>query len=116
MYRKAVSLADYAQLIELVSLPSWDASSYSADNYRGYIPTGLMYENKDFHLGTPVTERNFPAGTKQYLVKNNQSGERAYDEFDKTFIYCVDGHTENAMIHLGSRAFFRDLDTKESTT
>jgi hypothetical protein len=111
---RMVSLADYAQLIEPVSLPSWDASRYSADNYRGYIPTGLMYENKDFHLGAPVTEGNFPAGTKQYLVKNNQSGESAYDEFDKTFIYCVDGHTENAMIHLGSQAFFEGFWTPKN--
>ena len=109
-----VSFADYAQLIEPVSLPSWDESRYSEDNYRGYIPTGLMYENKDFHLGAPVTEGNFPAGTKQYLVKNSRSGESAYNEFDKTFIYCVDGHTENAMIHLGSQAFFEGVWTPKN--
>ncbi len=100
-----ISLADYAQLIETVSLPSWDASNYGENNSYGYIPTGLMYENKDFHLGSAVSEGNFPAGAKQYLVKNNQSSESDYDEFDKTFIYCVQGHTENAMIHLGSQAF-----------
>ena len=64
-----------------------------------------MYENKDFHLGSATSEGNFPTGAKQYLVKNNQSSESNYDEFDKTFIYCVQGHTENAMIHLGSQAF-----------
>ncbi len=103
--KSLVSLADYAQLIETVSMPSWDASNYGANNSYGYIPTGLMYENKDFHLGSAVSEGNFPAGTKQYLVKNNLSSESEYDEFDKTFIYCVQGHTENAMIHLGSQAF-----------
>ena len=100
-----VSLAEYAQLIETVSLPSWEASRYNEDNFKGYIPTGLMYENKDFHLGSATSEGNFPTGAKQYLVKNNQSSESNYDEFDKTFIYCVQGHTENAMIHLGSQAF-----------
>ena len=60
-----ISFADYAQLIEAVSLPSWDVNRYSDDIRRnGYQPTGLMYENKVFHLGAPVKEGNFPAGAK----------------------------------------------------
>ncbi|WP_124068045.1 SpaA isopeptide-forming pilin-related protein [Clostridium sp. E02] len=101
-----ISLADYAQDIEPASFPSWDASRYQEEaNWKVYAPTGLMYENKVFHLGSPVKEGNFPAGAKQYLVENKQHSKGEYKEFDKTFIYCVDGHTENAMIHLGSQAF-----------
>lgn len=101
-----VSFADYAQLIETVSLPSWDATRYEADNINNYKPTGLMYENKVFHLGSPVNEGNFPAGAKQYLVENKQHSKGEYNEFDKTFLYCVQGHERNTMIHLGSQAFF----------
>lgn len=101
-----VSFADYAQLIEAVSLPSWDAARYEADNFNNYKPTGLMYENKVFHLGKPVSEGNFPAGAKQYLVENKQHSKGEYKEFDKTFLYCVQGHERNTMIHLGSQAFF----------
>lgn len=100
-----VSFADYAQLIEAVSMPSWDSNRYEADNIYNYKPTGLMYENKVFHLGAPVKEGNFPAGAKQYLVENKQHSDGTYKEFDKNFLYCVQGHTENAMIHLGSQAF-----------
>ncbi len=101
-----VSFADYAQLIEAVSLPSWDAARYEADNINNYKPTGLMYENKVFHLGAPVSDGNFPAGAKQYLVENKQHSKGEYKEFDKTFLYCVQGHNRNTMIHLGSQAFF----------
>ena len=105
-----ISFADYAQLIEAVSIPSWDVNRYGDDIRRnGYQPTGLMYENKVFHLGTPVKEGNFPAGAKQYLVENKQHSNGTYKEFDKTFIYCVEGHTENAMIHLGSQAFLEKV-------
>ena len=100
-----ISLADYAQIIEPAAWASWDSNAYGVDaSSKGYKPTGLMYETKWINLkdnGGYV----FPAGAKQYLVKNNQSGESAYDEFDKTFLYCVQGHTENAMIYLGSQAF-----------
>ena len=102
-----ISFADYAQTIEPSAWVSWDSSRYSADNSRGYIPTGLMYETKDFHLGAAVAEGNFPAGAKQYLVKSNQSSESDYDEFDKSFIYCVAMHTESSRIGLGSQAFLQ---------
>ena len=102
-----VSFADYAQIIEPSAWVSWDSSIYGADNSKGYTPTGLMYETKDFHLGAAVNEGNFPAGAKQYLVKNNQSGESSFDEFDKTFLYCVAMHTENSKIGLGSQAFLQ---------
>lgn len=101
-----VSFAEYEQLIEAVSLPSWDATRYEADNFNNYKPTGLMYENKVFHLGGSVEEGNFPAGAKQYLVENKQHSKGEYKEFDKTFLYCVQGHDRNTMIHLGSQAFF----------
>ena len=101
-----VSFANYAQTIEPSAWVSWDSSAFGSEaSSKGYTPTGLMYETKDFHLGAAVTEGNFPAGAKQYLVKNNQSSESDYDEFDKTFIYCVAGHTANSRIYLGSQAF-----------
>lgn len=101
-----VSFADYAQLIEEVSIPTWDSARYGEDiSINGYQPTGLMYENKVFHLGAPVKDGNFPAGAKQYLVENKKNSKGEFKEFDKTFIYCVEGHTENEMIHLGSQAF-----------
>ena len=101
-----VSFANYAQTIEPSAWVSWDSSAFGSEaSSKGYTPTGLMYETKDFHLGAAVTEGNFPAGAKQYLVKNNQSSESNYDEFDKTFIYCVAGHTANSRIYLGSQAF-----------
>ncbi|GLB27171.1 hypothetical protein LXJ15735_34120 [Lacrimispora xylanolytica] len=109
-----VSFADYAQLIEAVSLPSWDAARYDADNNNNYTATGLMYENKVFHLGSPVKEGNFPAGAKQYLVENKQHSKGEFKEFDKTFIYCVQGHNRNTMIHLGSQAFFEKYWTATS--
>ena len=109
-----VSFADYAQLIEAVSLPSWDAARYEADNTNSYTATGLMYENKVFHLGSPVKEGNFPAGAKQYLVENKQHSKGEFKEFDKTFIYCVQGHNRNTMIHLGSQAFFEKYWTATS--
>ena len=102
-----VSFADYAQIIEPSAWASWDSSKYGPDNSKEYTPTGLMYETKDFHLGTAVSEGNFPAGAKQYLVKNNKSGESSFDEFDKTFLYCVAMHTENSKIGLGSQAFLQ---------
>ncbi|WP_349673852.1 SpaA isopeptide-forming pilin-related protein [Lacrimispora sp.] len=102
-----ISFADYAQTIEPSAWASWNPSIYSADNTREYTPTGLMYETKDFHLGAAVVEGNFPAGAKQYLVKSNQSSESDYDEFDKSFIYCVAGHTVSSKIGLGSQAFLQ---------
>ena len=102
-----ISFADYEQTIEPSAWVSWDSSKYNANNTRGYIPTGLMYETKDFHLGAAVAEGNFPAGAKQYLVKSNQSSESDYDEFDKSFIYCVAGHTVSSKIGLGSQAFLQ---------
>jgi hypothetical protein len=105
-----VSFADYAQLIEEVSLPTWDSARYGEDiSINGYQPTDLMYENKVFHLGAPVKDGNFPAGAKQYLVENKKNSKGEFKEFDKTFIYCVEGHTENAMIHLGSQAFLEKV-------
>ncbi len=103
-----VSFADYAQTIEPSAWVSWDSSAYGAEvNSKGYTPTGLMYETKDFHLGAAVEDGNFPAGAKQYLVKNNSSSESSYDEFDKTFLYCVAIHSESSRIYLGSQAFFQ---------
>ncbi|MEY8354714.1 SpaA isopeptide-forming pilin-related protein [Lachnospiraceae bacterium 54-53] len=104
-----VSFADYAQIIEPAAWTSWDSSIYKEEaDRKNYKPTGLMYETKDFHLGAPVNEGNFPAGAKQYLVENKQHSDGSYNEFDKTFLYCVQGHTANAMIYLGSQAFFQD--------
>ena len=103
-----VSFADYAQTIEPSAWVSWNPSAYGGEaNSKGYTPTGLMYETKDFHLGAAVEEGNFPAGAKQYLVKNNSSTESSYDEFDKTFLYCVAMHSESSRIYLGSQAFFQ---------
>jgi len=103
-----ISFANYAQTIEPSAWISWDSSAFGADaSSKGYTPTGLMYETKDFYLGAAVTEGNFPAGAKQYLVKNNQSNENDYDEFDKTFLYCVAMHSESSRIYLGSQAFLQ---------
>lgn len=103
-----VSFANYTQTIEPSAWVSWDSSVYGVEaNRKEYTPTGLMYETKDFHLGAAVKDGNFPAGAKQYLVKNNQSGESSYDEFDKTFLYCVAMHSESSRIYLGSQAFFQ---------
>ena len=95
------SYANYDQTIEPAARPSWDPNEYGTDS--GYTPTGLMYETKDFHLGNPVQEGSFPAGAKQYLVKRS---ETEYSEFDKAFLYCVQGHEPNTQIYLGSQAFF----------
>ncbi|MDW2796484.1 hypothetical protein RZO55_02670, partial [Clostridium boliviensis] len=109
-----VSFANYAQTIEPSAWVSWNPSSYGGEaNSKGYAPTGLMYETKDFHLGSAVEDGNFPAGAKQYLVKNNSSTESGYDEFDKTFLYCVAGHTASAQIYLGSQAFLDDYWTPD---
>ncbi len=103
-----ISFANYAQTIEPSAWISWNPSAYGGEaNSKGYTPTGLMYETKDFHLGAAVEEGNFPAGAKQYLVKNNSSTESGYDEFDKTFLYCVAMHSESSRIYLGSQAFFQ---------
>lgn len=95
------SYANYDQTIEPAAWPSWDPNEYGTDSV--YTPTGLMYETKDFHLGNPVEEGSFPAGAKQYLVKRN---ETEYSEFDKAFLYCVQGHEPSTQIYLGSQAFF----------
>lgn len=95
------SYANYDQTIEPAARPSWDPNEYGTDSR--YTPTGLMYETKDFHLGNSVQEGSFPAGAKQYLVKRN---ETEYSEFDKTFIYCVQGHEPSTQVYLGSQAFF----------
>ena len=95
------SYANYEQIIEPYARPSWDPNEYGTDSV--YTPTGLMYETKDFHLGNPVEEGSFPAGAKQYLVKRN---ETEYSEFDKSFLYCVQGHEPSTQIYLGSQAFF----------
>ncbi|MDW2798763.1 SpaA isopeptide-forming pilin-related protein [Clostridium boliviensis] len=106
--KNMVSFADYAQTIEPSAWVSWNPSAYGGEaNSKGYTPTGLMYETKDFHLGAAVEEGNFPAGAKQYLVKNNSSTESGYDEFDKIFLYCVAMHSESSRIYLGSQAFFQ---------
>lgn len=102
-----VSLADYTQIIEPAAWPSWDSNTYGAEAAsKGYEPTGLMYETKWINLkdnGGYV----FPAGAKQYLVENTQHSNGSYNEFDKIFLYCVQGHTPNAMIYLGSQAFLQ---------
>jgi hypothetical protein len=99
-----VSFADYAQIIEPAAWRSWDPNAYEPDNIKGYTPTGLMYETKWINLKDNVGYV-FPAGAKQYLVENKQHSNGSFSEFDRTFLYCVQGHTENAMIYLGSQAF-----------
>ncbi len=100
-----ISLADYAQIIEPAAWRSWDSSAYGAEaDAKKYMPTGLMYETKWINLKDNGGYA-FPAGAKQYLVENTQHSDGTYKEFDKNFIYCVDGHRENAMIYLGSQAF-----------
>lgn len=102
-----VSFADYAQIIEPAAWVSWDSSVYGAEaSSRGYTPTGLMYETKWINLKDNAGYV-FPAGAKQYLVENKQHSNGSYNEFDKTFLYCVQGHTPNAMIYLGSQAFLQ---------
>ncbi|WP_349944904.1 SpaA isopeptide-forming pilin-related protein [Lacrimispora sp. BS-2] len=107
-----VSFADYAQIIEPAAWKTWDASFYKEDaaaftykGGKGLTPTGLMYETKDFYLGSPVDGLTFPAGAKQYLVENKQYSDGSYKDFDKTFLYCVAGHQNGAQIYLGSQAF-----------
>ena len=107
-----VSFADYAQIIEPAAWRSWDPSAYEPDNHKGYKPTGLMYETKWINLKDNAGYA-FPAGAKQYLVENKQNSNGAFSEFDKTFLYCVQGHTENAMIYLGSQAFLDDYWTAD---
>ncbi|MFT4104987.1 MAG: SpaA isopeptide-forming pilin-related protein [Lacrimispora sp.] len=103
-----ISFADYAQIIEPSSWITWDSSQYGAEaSSKSYTPTGLMYETKDFYLGAPVADGNFPAGAKQYLVENKQHSDGTFREFDKNFIYCVAMHTESSRIGLGSQAFLQ---------
>ncbi len=105
-----ISFADYGQIIEPAAWISWNPSAYEQNNPNGYKPTGLMYETKWINLKDKDGDA-FPAGAKQYLVENKQHSDGSYKEFDKNFLYCVQGHTENAMIYLGSQAFLDDYYT-----
>lgn len=107
-----IAFADYDQIIEPAAWKTWDASFYGEDaaSYtykggKGLTPTGMMYETKDFYLGSPVDGLSFPAGAKQYLVENKQHSDGSYKDFDKTFLYCVAGHQNGVQIYLGSQAF-----------